>query len=69
MGYKIEIAHRKQTYKVSLPTNLMFKVEIEQNKIKSMILIYYPTKRKTKKYLKHNSINNIVLKDKINKKH
>jgi uncharacterized protein with FMN-binding domain len=69
MGYKIEIVHKKQTYKVSLLTNLMFKVEIEQNKIKSMILIYYPAKRKTKKYLKHNFINNIVLNDKINKKH
>jgi len=69
MGYKIKIVHRKQTYKVSLLTNLMFKVEIEQNKIKSMILIYYPAKRKTKKYLKHKFINNIVLNDKINKKH
>ena len=46
MGYKIEIVHRKQTYKVSLPTNLMFKVEIEQNKIKSMI--WYITQLKEK---------------------
>jgi hypothetical protein len=66
MGYKIEIVHRKQNYRVCLLTNLMFKVEINENKIKSMILIYYPTKRK--KNLKHNFINNIVLKDKIKKK-